>query len=110
MVENTAGDGTAWTEHTVDNYFAGAFSVYAADVDGDGDIDVLGAARDAWVIAWWENTAGDGTAWTKHTVDIPFAYACSVFAADVDGDGDIDILGAAEIDNDITWWENTCIP
>ena len=105
--ENTAGDGTAWTEHTVDGDFDGAWSVYAADVDGDGDLDVLGAAAVADDIAWWENTAGDGTAWTEHTVDGAFDFARSVYAADVDGDGDLDVLGAAVFANDIAWWENT---
>ncbi|HSH05780.1 MAG TPA: VCBS repeat-containing protein, partial [Anaerolineae bacterium] len=105
--ENTAGDGTAWTEHTVDTAFDGAASVAAADVDGDGDLDILGAARIAYHISWWEKTAGDGTAWTKHTVDPAFAGTYSVAAADVDGDGDLDILGAAYIADDISWWENT---
>ena len=105
--ENTAGDGSAWTEHTVDASFEGADSVYAADVDGDGDVDVLGAAYRADDITWWENTAGNGSAWTEHTVDASFDRATSVYAADVDGDGDVDVLGAAPVSDDITWWENT---
>ncbi len=105
--ENTAGDGTTWTEHTVDGDFVGANSVYAADIDGDGDVDVLGAAQNDDTIAWWENTAGDGTTWTEHLVDGSFTAAWSVYAADVDGDGDMDILGAAASGYDITWWENT---
>jgi len=28
--------------------------VHAADVDGDGDVDVLGAALHADAITWWE--------------------------------------------------------
>ncbi len=108
--ENTTGDGTAWTEHTVDGAFDGAHSVYAADVDGDGDMDVLGAAWVADDITWWENTAGDGTAWTEHTVDGSFLTASSVYAADIDGDGDMDVLGAAAHADDITWWESDCIP
>jgi hypothetical protein len=105
--ENSAGDGSAWTEHTIDDSFDGAQSVYAADVDGDGDIDVLGAATDADDIIWWENSAGDGSAWIGHTINDSFDGARSVHAADVDGDGDIDVLGAASDADTITWWENT---
>ena len=105
--ENTDGTGIAWIEHTVDLYFNGARSVYATDVDSDGDIDVLGAANFADDITWWENTDGTGAAWIEHTVDGDFDGAASVFAADVDGDGDMDVLGAAYAANDIAWWENT---
>ena len=114
--ENTAGNGTAWTEHIVDSDFDGAESVHAADVDGDGDLDVLGAAAGAYDITWWENTTGNGTVWTEHTVDGDFGGAYSVYAADIDGDGDLDVLGAGDlhgahkmgltIDN-VSWWENT---
>ena len=105
--ENTVGDGSTWTEHAVDSDFNGARSVFAADVDGDGDTDILGAALHADDIAWWENTAGDGSTWTEHIVDGDFNGAWSVYATDVDSDGDLDILGAASVANDITWWENT---
>ncbi len=105
--ENTNGAGTSWTEHTVDGSFDSARSVYAADMDGDGDLDILGAASTADDITWWENMNGSGTSWTEHTVDGSFNGAYSVYAADVDGDGDIDILGAAYFGDDITWWENT---
>ena len=108
---NVDGDGTTWMEHTVDGAFDGAHSVFAADVDGDGDLDVLGAALNADDIAWWENTNvdGDGTTWMEHAVDGDFDFALSVFAADVDGDGDLDVLGAAVNADDIAWWENETI-
>jgi hypothetical protein len=51
-------------EHTVDTDLGTAVSVHAVDLDGDGDLDILGAGATADTIAWWENTAGDGTAWT----------------------------------------------
>ncbi|MCK5842002.1 MAG: VCBS repeat-containing protein, partial [Candidatus Sabulitectum sp.] len=94
-------------KHTVDGNFDGAYSVYATDVDGDGDVDVLGAAFDDNEIIWWENTNGTGTSWIEHLVDGDFNAACSVYATDVDGDGDVDVLGAAFGGDDITWWENT---
>ncbi len=105
--ENSDGTGTSWTVHTVAIAFQGAHSVYAMDVDSDGDTDVLGAAAEDDQILWWENIDGDGTAWDNHVVAIDYNYACSVTAADVDGDGDTDVLGTARLADDITWWENT---
>jgi len=104
--ENLDGTGLNWSEHTVDGVFAGASSVYAKDVDGDGDMDVLGAAADADAITWWENLDGAGLNWSEHTVDGTFDDARRVYAEDMDGDGDVDVLGAAREADDITWWEN----
>ena len=36
----------------IDEDFSGARSVYAEDIDGNGDMDVLGAGDDG--IAWWD--------------------------------------------------------
>jgi FG-GAP-like repeat/Putative Ig domain len=105
--ENTAGDASAWTPHIVDPFFDGARSVIAADMDGDGDLDVLGAAITAADVTWWENTAGDASAWTEHTIDGSFDGAHRATPADLDGDGDLDVLGAAYDANDVSWWENT---
>ena len=88
------------TEHAIDSS-SDAFSVAAADVDGDADLDVLVAAGGDDSISWWENTAGDGSAWTEHTIDAAFAGARSVAAADVEGEGDLDVLGAANGDDAI---------
>jgi len=79
--------------------------VYATDVDGDGDVDVLGAAAVADDITWWENDGSQN--FTEHTIAGNFDYAISVYATDMDGDGDVDVLGAAMDANAVTWWENT---
>jgi len=94
----------SWTQRNIDTSFDGATSVYAIDIDGDGDLDVLGAADTANDITWWENTNGAGTSWTEHTIEGSFNSARDVYAIDLDDDGDVDVLGAGA--NDITWWEN----
>ncbi|MCH7786759.1 MAG: VCBS repeat-containing protein [Chloroflexi bacterium] len=83
-----------------------ARSVYAVDVDGDGDIDVLSASFFDNKIAWYENTSGDGLSWSPHIITTNAEGAFSVYAADVDGDGDIDILSASATDDTIAWYEN----
>ncbi|UCD15472.1 MAG: DUF2341 domain-containing protein [Candidatus Omnitrophota bacterium] len=92
------------TKNVIDGEFVGAIDVYAADVDSDGDMDVLGAAREADDIAWWENDGAQN--FTKHIIDGGFDGAHSVYAVDVDSDGDMDVLGAAANTDDIAWWEN----
>jgi hypothetical protein len=96
----------SFTAHNiaVNSDFSGAHSVNAVDLDGDGDVDILGAAQEAAEIAWWENDGDKG--FIKHTIDTEFDGANSVCSVDMDGDGDIDILASAEVADEIAWWEN----
>jgi hypothetical protein len=106
---NLNGLGTSWGLRTVDPEFDGAEWVEVADMDADGDLDLLGAAFWDDDITWWENTDTHGISWTGHTVDGGFSGAKSVYPSDLDGDGDLDIIGAANVGDEIAWWENTTI-
>lgn len=81
----------------------GILGVTAADVDGDGHLDVLSALRDNDTIAWYRNDGNQN--FTARTVGIADG-ATSVDTADVDGDGDLDVLSASSDDNKINWYEN----
>ncbi|MFC1600778.1 FG-GAP-like repeat-containing protein [Candidatus Sumerlaeota bacterium] len=103
---NVNGDGSSWTKNLVDGSFGEAFNAYPCDLDGDGDLDILGTSRDLHDVAWWENTNGLGTVWSKRIIDGDFGGAADARAGDIDGDGDLDVLAAAHVDYDIAWWEN----
>ena len=104
--DNVGGDGQSWTRRDIAD-FDGAVSVQAADLDGDEDVDVFVCSWSQNEFAWWENLDGSGTSWTKHVLSCPEPEeASAVFIADIDGDLDPDLVGAAHLFDRIFWWEN----
>jgi hypothetical protein len=80
--------------HISQRYFAGpqlvisttvtsARSVYATDLDNDGDMDVLSASRDDDKIAWYRND-GSGSFSSQLVISKAADAARSVYAADVE--------------------------
>ncbi len=100
-------EGASWIQRVVSADFA-AHDLAAADVDGDGDVDLLGTRISGEPqIAWWENPGLVAENWPRRTfASAAFDSGTSITAVDLDGDGDIDVLGAAKDSNSLTWWEN----
>jgi len=105
--ENTDGAGSFGSQQIISTAADGAWSVFAADVDGDGDLDVLSASAGDNKIAWYENTDGAGSFGSQQVISTAAESSHSVFGADVDGDGDLDVLSASALDDKIAWYENT---
>ncbi|MBC8355772.1 MAG: VCBS repeat-containing protein, partial [Planctomycetes bacterium] len=100
----TATEGLFRGETIVGSTARSPSSVFAADIDGDGDIDLLSASESDDRIAWYEN---DGhQQFIARSISEVADFALSVFAADMDGDGDIDVLSASWNDSKIAWYEN----
>ncbi len=105
--ENTDGLGGFGPQRLITDTITGGHSVIAADFDGDKDLDVAYAASKDNQIAWCSNTDGKGTFGLPAVVNSSAEYAFTVFASDLDGDADIDLLSASSLDNKIAWYENT---
>jgi len=103
---NDGGNPIQWTKQTIESNFYKAHEIMGYDIDKDNDMDILGVSAALHTIAWFENDGNYPVNWTKHIVDNNFAGARSVDACDIDGDGDIDLAGAALTSNEITWWRN----
>lgn len=102
---NEGGTPITWTRQTVDPNAPG-FEIHAADMDLDGDCDILGALYFTDEIAWWRNDGGSPVAWMRQTIATAFGGAHSAFAADLDADGDQDVVGAGATANEIAVWLN----
>ena len=96
-------DGSKFYPHTITTLADGAKFVYAIDVDGDGDLDVLSASSLDDKIAWYENDGSQN--FTAHTITTSADWAESLFAIDVNGDGHIDVLSVSTYDNKIAWYK-----
>jgi len=106
--ENRGGSGPEleFEAHPIATDVLSASSVFAADIDGDGHPDVLSASRTDGTVAWYESDGGSNPRFRKRVVSSELLTPLAVFAADVDGDGDNDILSASFTDNKISWFEN----
>lgn len=81
-------------------------SVSTADLDGDGDLDIVSASRTDGRIVWFENTDGAGTFAVGADIAV-FSSAGPVVAADLDNDGDMDLVVFDQGEFQLVWYENT---
>ncbi|MAL17920.1 MAG: hypothetical protein CL667_09415 [Balneola sp.] len=93
------------TQSVISTLGDAAYSVFATDLDGDGDLDVISASYTDDKIAWYQNN-GDGTFGTQTVISTLANGPSSVYAADLDGDGDQDVLSASSFDDKIAWYQN----
>ena len=94
-----------FTPHMI-TFVPGSRSVFAIDLDSDGDMDALSASSGSeggGEIAWYENDGNEN--FSAHTISVANGGE-SVYAVDVDSDGDMDVLSATHFDSKIAWYEN----
>jgi hypothetical protein len=106
--DGTPASGT-WTRRNVSTAANGASGVFAADVDSDGDIDVLSASVLDDKIALYKNN-GNGIVFESVTISTAANGATSVVAADLNNDGDLDVISGSRLDNKVAWYSNQNTP
>ena len=103
----------AWSEHVIANPI-GPMSLDVADMDEDGDIDVVvgehnlndpASAR----LLIFENADGVGGSWTEHVVYTGDEHHDGAQVVDIDGDGDLDIISIGWENPRVLLYENRAI-
>ena len=72
----------------------GGFNLSYADLNGDGRLDIIGAAGNK--MAWIEQPENFDDAWNSHPIgDFLPDSITGIEVADIDGDGDIDVISGS---------------
>jgi hypothetical protein len=88
-----------WTFHphrlaeTPDGNPLTAADIYAEDLDGDGDQDLMMSCAHSYGVWWFENvTAGDKTEFKYHVIDDSHSQTHALHFVDLDGDGQRELV------------------
>lgn len=100
------GAGNFGPQQVVTSQAINTRSVHAADLDGDGDLDLLSGSWIDGKVAWYENLDGLGTFGPQLLITDQAAGCHEVWAADLDGDGDLDVMSASSVGDLVAWYEN----
>lgn len=106
-----------WQKHLIEADLEETRTIRAADFDGDVDVDLLGTAVGAGLVAWYENSGKPvSKAWRRHDID-RYPHPIHGEPTDLDGDGDMDVVMAfgmrkseLRVQNQIVWYENNGHP
>jgi len=104
---NDGANPIDWTKQVIDDQFNGALTVVPADLDDDGHLDVIATANNGDAITWWRNDGENPITWEKRVIKSGFFGAWPLAAADMDNDGDIDVVGGGDKMKTILFWENS---
>ena len=92
-------------EIVIDTNEASDILIDFADIDGDGDLDMVGGDDGLF---WYENTDGAGTFGAPQTIATAGQAnnVRDIDVGDIDRDGDLDVVASSASDDTVQWWAN----
>lgn len=96
-IQASLGGGPEWVRHAIDDTSRGADGVKLADVDGDGDQDLVCGWEEGGVIRMYLNPGAGGAKEAWPMVEVGrVASPEDAILSDLDGDGAVDVVSFAE--------------
>ena len=101
------GRGTEWQRRLIDSTVTDGHTIVVADLDGDRRDEIIvgqrGGARSLWIYT----ASVNGESWSRTTLDEGGMAGAGCIAADLNGDGRIDIACIGTATANLKWYENT---
>jgi hypothetical protein len=103
-----------WDRHVIDTQLKWGHAVWCADLDGDGNDAIIVGVRDSLSdktgekcgVRLYKTATDKGTEWNRHLVDEGGVAVEDLAAADLDGDGHIDIVAVGRATHNVRIYWN----
>jgi uncharacterized repeat protein (TIGR01451 family) len=114
VCSNNIDNNVVWFKNDRNGSFTGpyvlvsnlaiVFSIFASDLDNDGDLDIITASNNN-IVSWHKNN-GSGNIQSSYILSSNTTDPINVYATDINGDNNVDIFSVSSDDNTISWYRN----
>lgn len=106
---NNGGQNPTFTELAVDESIVAPVSIAVGDVDQDGHIDIAVTSSLEDRTYWYRNDGASIPSFSRTALSEGRVRSRTVDIADIDGDGDPDIIAGSTSDDRIYWYQSALI-